>query len=93
MPKRSRSGVGQKAGAGGRADQRERLQRRAGSTCAPGPWPIDEVDAAVLHRRVEQLLDRAVQPVDLVDEEHVVGLERGQDRRHVGLAVDGRARR
>ena len=30
--------------------------------------------------------------MDLVDEEHVVGLERRQDRRHVGLAVDGRAR-
>jgi hypothetical protein len=50
-----------------------------------------DVDAAVLHRRVEQLLDRPVQAVDLVDEEDVLGLERRQDRRHVGLAVDGRA--
>ena len=31
-----------------------------------------DVDAEVLHRRIEALLDDRVQPVDLVDEEDVV---------------------
>ena len=81
---------GQKPGARRRADERERLQLEAQRVRA-GALADDDVDAAVLHRRIEQLLDRPVQPVDLVDEEDVVGLERGQDRGHVGLAVDGRA--
>ena len=81
---------GQQAGASGRADQRERRQVEPDRVRA-GPLADHDVDAAVLHGRVQQLLDRAVEPVDLVDEQHVVGLERGQDRGHVGLAVDGRA--
>ena len=82
---------GQKPGAGRGADQRERLQLEPERVGA-GPLADHDVDAAVLHRRIEQLLDRAVQAVDLVDEEDVLRLERGQDRGHVGLAVDGRAR-
>ena len=91
MPKRSRSGVVRSpvrvvapTSVNGFSSRR--------SEWAPGPWPIDDVDAAVLHRRIEELLDRPVQAVDLVDEEDVLGLERRQDRGHVGLAVDGRAR-
>ncbi len=81
----------QKPRARGGADQRERCQvepQRVGAR----PLSDHDVDAPVLHRRVEQLLDRAVQAMDLVDEEHVVRLERGQDRGHVGLAVDRGAR-
>src|SRR5947209_15055021 len=55
------------------------------------PLPDHDVDAPVLHRRIQQLLDAAVEPVDLVDEEHVVRLEAREDRGHVGLPVDGRA--
>ena len=80
---------GQKAGAGGGADQRERRQVEPDRVRARALADHD-VDAAVLHRRVEQLLDRPVEPVDLVDEEHVAGLELGQDRGHVRLAVDRR---
>src|SRR5918998_721788 len=46
---------------------------------------------AVLHRRVEGLLQRARQAVDLVDEEHAARLERRQVARHVALALEGRA--
>ena len=72
--------VGQHAGARGRADQREGLQveldrarRRA--------FADHDVDLVVLQRRVEDLLDHRRQAVDLVDEEHVVALEVGQDAR------------
>ena len=39
--------------------------------CAPMPGAEDDVEAEVLHRRVERLLDRRREPVDLVDEEDV----------------------
>ena len=47
------------------------------------PLPDDDVELEVLHRRIEHLLDDAVQAVDLVDEEHVAALEVGEDRREV----------
>ena len=39
---------------------------------ALGPWPIDDVELVVLHRRIEDLLDGRRHAVDLVDEEHLV---------------------
>ena len=90
MPKRSRSGVGQQPGARGRADQRERRQVER-DDLRPRPDAERDRQLAVLHRRVEGLLDRARQPVDLVDEEHRAGLRRGQERRDLGLALQRRA--
>ena len=52
-----------------------------------------DVERVVLHRGVEDLLDRPVQPVDLVDEQHVVLVERGEDRRQIAGPLDGRAAR
>ena len=73
-----------------RADERERRQvereRPRGR-----PLADDDVEPEVLERRVEDLLDGAVQPVDLVDEEHVARLERGQDRGDVALSLERRA--
>ena len=77
----------QETGARRRADQREGRQvereRSRGRALAD-----DDVEPEVLERRVEDLLDRPVDAVDLVDEEHVARLERGQDRRHVALALE-----
>src|SRR6266511_831137 len=77
----------QQACASRRPDQRERRQverqrarRRA--------LPHDDVEPEILERRVEDLLDGAVQPVDLVDEEHVALLEAREDRRHVAFPLD-----
>ena len=77
-------------GAGRRADHRERLEaeperprRRA--------LADHHVERVVLHRRVEDLLDRAVEPVDLVDEQDVALVERGQDRGQVAGPLDGRS--
>ena len=84
--------IGQKSGAGGRADQREfgqvdlhRARRR--------PRADDEIELEVLHRRIEDLLDRRIEPVDFVDEEHVALFEIGEERREVAGLGDDRTRR
>ena len=79
----------QEAGARRRADQRERGQVERQGPCSRS-LPDDDVEPEVLERRVEDLLDRAVEPVDLVDEEHVARLERGQDRGDVALPLERR---
>ena len=74
----------------GRADEREgrqvERQRPGGRALAE-----DDVEPEILERRVEDLLGRAVQAVDLVDEEHVPRLERGENRGDV-LLLQRRAR-
>src|SRR4029079_6698748 len=80
---------GERAGARGRADERERRQiesqRPRGS-----PLPHDDVEPEVFERRVEDLLRGAAQAVDLVDEDDVAGLDRGEYRRDV-LPLERRA--
>ena len=75
-----------------RADQRE---RREVEPQAAGARPLahDDVDDAVLHGRVQRLLDGAVEPVHLVDEDDVVIAEVGEDRDQVALAVEARPAR
>ena len=75
----------------GRADERElgevdahRARRR--------PLADDEVELEVLERRIEDLLDRRAQAVDLVDEQDVAILEVGQQRGEVAGLGDDRAR-
>ena len=58
-------------GARRRADQRERLERD-GDHARMHARIEREVDAAVLHRGIDVLLDRGGQAVDLVDEEDIV---------------------
>ena len=81
---------GQQAGAGGRADQGEgrqveldRARRRA--------LADHDVDLEVLHRRVQHFLDHRREAVDLVDEQHVVRLQVGQQRGQVAGLLDHRA--
>ena len=52
------------------------------------PLADDDVEPEILEGRVKHLFDGAAQPVDLVDEEDVARLHRGQDRRHVALALE-----
>ena len=49
------------------------------------------VDGEVLHGRVEDLLDRVVEPVDLIDEEDVALIDVGEDGREVSWPLDGGA--
>ena len=90
MPKRSRSGVVSRPGAGGGADQREGRQVEGDD---PGARALADRDRQppVLHRRVEGLLQGAVEAVDLVDEEDGARLERGEQRGDVALALERRA--
>ena len=83
--------VGQHAGAGGRADQGEGLQVELDRARRRAVADHD-VDLVVLERRIEDLLDHRREPMDLVDEEHVVLLEVGQDRRQVLGLLQHRAR-
>ena len=80
----------QQAGAGGRADQGEGRQRQ-GHGAGAGALAEHDRQLAVLHRRVERLLDRAAEAVDLVDEEDAAGLQRGEEGGDVGLALERRA--
>ena len=79
-------------GLGSGADQREARQRYLDGAGAR-PLADDHVDLVILHRGVQQLLDRRPQPVDLVDEEDVVPAQAGEDRHQVrGLLQGGRGR-
>ena len=60
----------EQAGPRGRTDERERLERHR-HHARMHPAVDGEVDAEVLHGRIDVLLDRRGQAVDLVDEEHV----------------------
>src|SRR5262249_1460297 len=79
----------QKAGPCGRGDERERRQGER-QWARRRPLAHDDGETEVLERRVEDLLDRAVEPVDLVDEEHVAWLERREDRGDVALPLERR---
>ena len=83
--------TGDEAGAGGGAHERERRDvepDRAGG----GALAEDDVELEVLHRRIEHLLDRPGQAVDLVDEEHVAVAQLREDRRQVARPLQRRAR-
>ena len=77
MPKRSRSGVVSRPARvvapisvnGARSILTER---------AAGPGADDEVELEILHRGIEDFLDRRIEAMDFVDEQHVARLEIGE---------------
>ena len=82
--------IGEQARARGGADQCERRQidlHRARRR----PFADDEVELEILHRWIKDFLDRRVEPVDFVDEQHVARLQIGQQRREVARLGDHRA--
>ncbi len=81
--------AGEQTGAGGGADQRERSELERDRRCAR-PLADDHVDPEVLHRQVEQLLGRAGDAVDLVDEQHLAIGEAGQQCGEIAGPLDGR---
>ena len=90
MPNRSRSGADRRPTRVVAPDQGEALQ----------PEPVaarvhafveHEIDREVLHGRVEQLLHRFGEPVDLVDEQDVAGFQMGQDPDEIPALFEGRA--
>ena len=59
---------------------------------AAGPSPMMRSSWIVLHRGIEDLLHRGIEPVDLVDEEDVALLEVGEQRGEVAGLGDHRTR-
>ena len=80
----------QQPGARRGADERERRQRHV-HDARPGALADGDRQLAVLHRRIEGLLQRAAEAVDLVDEEDRARLQRAEERGDVGLALQRRA--
>ena len=91
-PETGAQGRADHAGAGGRPDQGESGEVEPD---AAGIRPLvdHDVHAEILHRRVEVLLDRGLQPVDLVDEEDTAPRHRGEKSGKVAGLLDGRAAR
>src|SRR5436189_2967570 len=68
----------QHSGACRRADEREFWQLELDRSCSRALADHD-VEAVILHRRIEYFLDGRIEAVDLVDKEHVAFLEAGED--------------
>ena len=87
VPQRS----GDQAGSGSGADQGEGRQvQRNGA--GRGALAQHDVDAEILHGRIQHLFHWPGQAVDLVDEQHVAGLELGEHGREVPGPLHCRAR-
>ncbi len=91
MPKRAWRGCDSSPGPRRRADQREgrqvHLDRPRHRALAD-----HDVEPEVLHRGIEDLLDRGREAVDLVDEEDVLRLEVREEAREIPGPRDHRAR-
>jgi hypothetical protein len=85
-------GRGDKALAGRGADQGE-LGKVDPDGARGGTLADHQVERAVLHRGIEDLLDRWREAVDLVDEQHVAVLEIGEQGGKVARLCDHRPRR
>ena len=74
------------------ADHRERLEAQSQATRG-GALADHHIERVVLHGGIEDLLDGTVESVDLVDEQDVALVERGQDRGQVAGSLDRRTGR
>ena len=82
--------AGQHAAARGGADEREVLEvHRDGA--GVDALAEHDVDAEILHRRIDELLDDARHAVDFVDEQERAFLDVGEERQQVGRLGQGRA--
>ena len=84
--------IGEKPGPRRRADQREFLQIEL-DRARRRSLADDEIELKILHRRVEHFLDRGIEPVDFVDEQHVALFEIGEERGKIAGLGDHRPRR
>ena len=73
----------------GRSDQRETIQLKWMDSRARA-LPDDQVDAVILHRRIQNFLDRGQQPVNFVEEKYFALFDRGENRRQVAFAFEHR---
>jgi hypothetical protein len=79
---------GEEPGSGRRPNQREVREVQSDRTGA-GPLADQEVELKILHGGVEDLLHARGQAMDLIDEEHITGLEIREQGCQVAGALDG----
>ncbi len=91
-PEPVQQGLRHEAGARRRPDEGEAREVHP-DRARRGPLPEHEVHREVLHRRIEDLFDLAVEAVDLVYKQEVALVEGGQDRRHVPRPLQARPAR
>ena len=65
--------------------QRVRARRR--------PLPDNDVELVIFQRRIQQLFEHRLQPVNLIDEQDLLLLHVGDDRRQIALDLQQRRRR
>ena len=75
----------------GRPDQREGLQLDP-HRARGGPGPDHQIKLEIFQRRIKHLFHRRVEPVNLVDEQHVIAFKIGQDRRQIASLGKNRPR-
>src|SRR5574337_691750 len=80
---------GQKPGASRGSDQGETRQLQTVGLCAR-TLTDNQVQPVIFHSRVEGFLDQRIQPVDLVNEQHILFPETGEDGCQVLLSFDHR---
>lgn len=70
-----------------------RVKRGRSILTERAPWPLanDQVQLVILHGWIEDLLHGMVEPMDLIDKEHVPGLEAGEDGGQIPGALNYRA--
>ncbi len=80
---------GQQPESRGGADQGEALDRHRNGLRVR-PVGDAHVDPIILHRGIEKLLQHRAEPVDLVDEQDVAGLQRREDAHQVARLLQDR---
>src|SRR5262249_27786463 len=78
---------GNQPGARRRADKRELTQPEGMNPCG-GALADHQIYSIVLHRRIKDLFDRGQQAVNLIEEEDLARVERGEDGGQGYLAVE-----
>src|ERR1700733_5778858 len=79
------------SGARRRANQRELIQL-IGMHARPGPLPDNQIHAKILHRGIQNFLQRRLQAMNLIQKEKILRLERCKDRRQVAFLLQQRPR-
>jgi len=80
----------EKSAAGGGSHEGKRIQIYLDAACRR-TLVYHDVDAVILHRRIEILLYHWRETVNLVDEKHVVRLQGGKDSCQVARLIEHRA--
>ncbi len=84
--------IGQQPDPRRRADERE-LRQIDPNRARRRTFADHQVELEILHRRIENFLDRRVQAMNFVDEEHIALFEIGQKRCEIAGLRDHRPRR